>query len=214
MDNKKLLFDTKILIVIASLSAMIVIASDLLTYKLFEINGFTGSDSLFTFPIVYLLSDIVTELYGKKTARFLLYTTLFSEFLLDVGLGWIIHLPSPISFLQQPAYNQVIGTLPTVYWGALLALFISALINIFLMAKWQRVFNGKWYVLRSFLSTIIGLTIFTIIGYFIWFWGIKSVGEIIELIMVSLTSKVIVVLILMCPSYLFVRWLKTKSASL
>jgi len=206
----KMPFEYKLLIIIASLSATCAIASDLLTYKLFEVGGIIGSASLITFPPIYLLSDVITEIYGKKTARFLLYVTLFSEFALDVGLSYIIQLPSPASFHDQIAYDKVIGTLSEIYFGALIAIFISSLINIMLMARFNQKANGRWYALRSFCSTMIGLTCFAFIAYFIWFWGIKSVSQILELIAVSLASKVVIVLIMIVPSALIVKWLKSK----
>lgn len=203
-------FSHKVLIIITSLSAMLVIASDLLTYKLFSIDELVGSASLIIFPITYLLSGIITELYGKKIAKFVFYMTLISEFLLDVGVGYIIHLPSPLGFHTQVAYDQVIGTLPGVYWGAFIALIVSSLINIRLMSTLKQRFNGKWYLLRSFCSTMIGLMSFTMIGYTIWFWGIKSPGEVIELIIVSVCFKLIVVIVMVSPVSLLVKWLKKR----
>ncbi|MCF6775233.1 queuosine precursor transporter [Thiotrichales bacterium 19X7-9] len=210
MEPKALTFSQKLLIIISSLSIAAVTASDLLTYKLFQFHNIIGSASLFIFPLVYLLSDIVTELYGRKAARFLLYITLICECLFDVGLSLIIQLPSPSTFHTQNAYDHVLGALARVYWGGLIALIISALVNISIMSFLKKKLAGKAYSIRSFSSTMIGLILFTTIGYFIWFYGIESTATIIELILVSLLSKLIVVIIMLIPITLLIKILKKR----
>ena len=128
----------QILIFVSMLYLSCIIAADLLTYKIISIFQFAGSASLIIFPLIFLLSDMITELYGKKVSRFFLYSALVVEFIFDVIFSQVIYLASPSTFTHQAAYTYVLGSLPRVFSGVFVALIISSLINIFLMSKWKK----------------------------------------------------------------------------
>lgn len=203
-------FHYKILIVVSAFYMVAVVSSDLFTYKIFKVGSIEGSASLIVFPLIYLLSNLVTEIYGKSMATFLLLCALTCEFFFDVVLSQVIYLPSPQGFAEQMAFKQILGSLPDVYWGALVALTVSAMVNINLMAWWKNNVDGKFYLFRSFFSTLVGVLLFTVIGYFIWFWGIKSVSQILELIFVSIISKLVIISVMIWPIAQIVRWVKNK----
>ncbi|WP_299010314.1 queuosine precursor transporter [uncultured Shewanella sp.] len=206
-------FHYKLLITIAMFYMLCVISSDLLTYKIIVLGTIHGSASLIVFPVIYLISDMINEVYGKKLARFLLFCSLFMEFIFDVILSQIIYLPSPKTFNIQPAYETILGPLPHIYWGLIIALTISSLINISIMAWWKNKLNHRHYALRSFCSTIIGVFFFTVIGYSIWFYNMKTLPEIIELISVSFFSKMVITGIMIWPSAQIVKYIQQESIS-
>ncbi|MCL1124770.1 queuosine precursor transporter [Shewanella surugensis] len=203
-------FHYRLLIAIAMFYMLAVISSDLLTYKIFQLGGINGSASLIIFPIIYLISDIINEVYGRKLATYLLFCSLAMEFIFDVILSQIIYLPSPISFKMQSAYEAILGPLPHIYWGLIIALTISSLINITIMAWWKKKLNNRYYLMRSFCSTIIGVFFFTIIGYSIWFYNIKPFPDIVELIGVSFFSKIVITAIMVWPSAQIVKHVRDK----
>ncbi len=189
----------KILIVVAMLYISCIIAADVFTYKIISVFHYQGSASLIVFPLIFLLSDMITELYGKVTSRFFLYTALVVECIFDVLFSQLIYLPSPGSFTHQAAYNLVIGALPRIFVGVIVSLLISSLLNIFLMSKWKRKLFNRSYSVRSILSSITGEAVFILIGYTIWFYGIKPVSIIAQLMLISFVSKIVFTLILVWP---------------
>ncbi len=197
--NIENLFRYKLLIFISMLFIACIIAADIFTYKIIFIFKYEGSASLIVFPMIFLLSDMITELYGKKISRFFLYCGIAVEFIFDCIFSKIVYLTSPSTFHLQAAFTNVIGTLPRIFVGVFIALFVSSLINIFLMSYWKEKLLKKSYSLRSLFSSLTGELVFVIIGYMIWFYGVKPIPEIIQLMIVSFVTKILFTLILVWP---------------
>lgn len=204
--------DLQLITVICSLTVLSRIGADILTHKIFSIGHFSGSAALIVFPLAYLLSDMVTELYGVKFSRYFFYCTLIVEGLFALVVSQLIYLPSPTNFFNQDAFEVVLSPLPRIYIGALIALLISALFNIQLMHYLKEQFSGRHYFFRTMLASLAGELLFTVIGYVIWFYGLKPWSMIFELIAVSLLSKVVFTTGFAFVISTLIEWVKQRPA--
>lgn len=185
-DNSK----HRCLLFIVMLYITAVVSSVLTAHKLVDIFGLATTASVFIFPISFTCADIIAEVYGFKTSRHLLYAGLMCEFLFCMVNYLLIKLPYPNTWLDQSAYNIVIGPLPRVYLASFTAYFVGGFANVYLISRWRILLKGRYFWLRSIGATVIGEGAFTLVAAPIIFFGTIPSGELISLILTVYLVKV------------------------
>ncbi len=123
----------------------------------------------FLFPITYIFGDVLTEVYGYKNARrviwFGLATSLFSSLIFAlVGL-----LPTHDSSFTKGAFESVLGFVPQIVLASLVAFFFGEFLNSYILAKLKVATQGKFFAARAIGSTLVGQAADTLIFTFIAF---------------------------------------------
>ncbi len=152
----------------------IVIISNILSVKMVELPGINLSipAGLITYPFTFLISDLVTEVFGAKKARWMIYMALWMN-LLSLGMLQLgLWLPSPI-FEEQAAFQAVLGLSGIRIFSSLAAYAVSQVVDVQLYAAIKRWTGPKNLWLRNNLSTCISQLLDTIIIdlLFLW-WGL------------------------------------------
>lgn len=112
---------------------------------------------MLTFPITFLLGDIINEYYGAKAAMFTTYLGL-AMFLLVFG---IITIAQSLPYLQKPynitpqAFDMIFGSAKIISLASMVAYLIGSLADIWLFQVIKRFTKGKYLWLRATGSTII-----------------------------------------------------------
>lgn len=179
-----------------------------LIYKIIKIGPFTASVSTFIIPFWFFMGDVITEVYGYKITKKIIFIALTCQFVFAFSCYGFVQLNSPADWSFGNSYSQIFGKLPRVALASFLAIVTGALINSYLLAKWKLFFKGKYFWLRCLGSTAIGEFIFTMIAYLTEFWGVTTLGVLFHLIIVSFTVKLLFSPILVYPASLFALWLK------
>jgi len=155
------------------------------------------------FPLTFLLSDLITEVYGYKHARRAIWCGfLFNLFFIIYG-QIVIHMPNP----NFPTNNIMFDTILAFNCRIIIASFISYLcsepLNSLIMAKMKIFTNGRFMWLRFVTSTISSAALDSVIFTVIAFYGTMSNGNLIEFIIVMWFIKVIIEIAgLPCSIYL------------
>jgi uncharacterized integral membrane protein (TIGR00697 family) len=195
---------------IVALSATILIVSNIASTKLFDFfgTGLVWDGGVILFPLAYVLSDVVTEIYGFRTARRITWVT-FAMNLIAVLALWIVQLLPPGSgWENQAAYEAVIGFMPRIVFGSLIAYALGQILNSFIFAKIKAKTEGKRFWLRAIASDLAGNLIDTIIFTTIAFYGTISFDQYIGLIIIAYVSKTIFGVVLTPVTYLSAKYLK------
>ncbi len=182
-----------------------IIGADLLTYKLIYFFGFTASASIIFFPLTYTISDITVEAYGKKTALHMLGIAVLAEFYVDTLLSKLSLLNTNNLDQLNSAYQLILKPLQEIFWGNLIALALSALMNVLVMNKLKKMYKGHYFIIRTFIATFSSELIYIVIAYAIWFWGVVSVPTLITMMLVSMSFKIVFALVLAYPAKLFTQ---------
>ena len=141
--------------------------------------AFDGGTVLF--PISYIFGDILTEVYGYKRSRRVIWTG-FLCLALASGTFWLVqNLPGETSwqtYAGDESYAAILGGMATggIVLGSLSGYFIGEFSNSFVLAKMKVLTNGRWLWLRTISSTLVGelfdSTVFvlvaTALGVFPW----------------------------------------------
>jgi queuosine precursor transporter len=186
----------------------VILSSNVLLYKIATIGPFTLTVGSFVTPFWFIITDVIAEVYGYKLARKLIWSGITCEFIFTFICVPLIHLPSPAFWHYQPAYDQVLGKLPRIMVGAILAVLVGSFLNTYLITKWKILIQGKYFWLRSMGSSGLGQLIFTGTSITFDLAGTLPYSTIIELIAVSFAIKLIVTPFATIPASIAVYYLK------
>lgn len=180
--------------IISATFSVIVIISNLLSAKMvllpwIELMIPVG---LITYPLTFLISDLVTEIFGAKRARLMIYVTLGMN-LLSLGMIQIgLWLPTT-DLIQQSAFQTVLGLSGVRIISSLASYAVSQVVDVQLYATIKRWTGSRWLWLRNNGSTCISQVVDTIMIdlIFLW-WGIgMSMTEIFPIMLFSYLYKAV-----------------------
>lgn len=153
---------------------MIVVLSNILSAKMVSLPFFDFSipAGLITYPLTFLLSDLVTEVFGPKRAKLMVYTALGMSCLSFLLIQGIQLLPTPDS-IQQSAFEAILGTSSLRIFSSLIAYLASQIVDIYIYALIKRKTRLGFLWLRSNGSTWISQLVDTVVIDIIFlYWGL------------------------------------------
>lgn len=180
------------------------LVSDVIANKIIQIGIFSCSVTVLYFPITYILSDVLTEVYGYSNARKVVWLTFLSSVLAGLMYQAIIIIPTSVSESLNISMTNVLGSVPRILVGGWLAVWGGAFTNDYILAKLKIITKGKYLWFRTISSTVAGEGINTLIFYTIalsrilpssilW-WSIFSawiIKVMVEIIFTPITYMVI-----------------------
>jgi uncharacterized integral membrane protein (TIGR00697 family) len=143
-------------LVLSILFCVCLIISNILAFKLIRIGPFTATAGLFIFPISYIVNDVVTEVWGFRKARLLIWCGFAMNFLAILFFQLAIWAPPAGDWAYQSAFETVLGSTPRIAVASLAAFLTGSFINAFIMSKMKVASKGKHFSLRAIISTIFG----------------------------------------------------------
>ena len=120
------------------------------------------------FPVSYIFGDILTEVYGYRRSRRVIWTGFFC-LALSALVFWVVRLlPGETtwqSYAGQEAYNAILGGMSSggIVLASLFAYWTGEFSNSFTLAKMKLLTHGRWLWTRTIGSTLVGQLIDTII---------------------------------------------------
>ena len=111
------------------------ITANIAAVKLVEIFGFVLPAGTIIFPISYIFGDVLTEVYGYRQARRVIWLGFFCNFVVVVTV-WIGQVLPPAPFWDgQKAYERILGYTPRLLVASFLAYLVGEFANSFVLAK-------------------------------------------------------------------------------
>lgn len=147
------------------LSCTFQLVSDVTAGKLILLGGIEISVSVLYFPMTYIISDILTEVYGYEKARRALLYMLGSSILAGVIYQAVMILPSGPHFHGEESYKTVLGTMPRVLLAGWIAVFWGDISNNYVLSRLKVLTKGKFLWLRTIGSTIVGQGVNTLVFF-------------------------------------------------
>ena len=168
-----------------------------------------GAGVLF-FPISYLFGDILTEVYGYKRSRRVIWTGFAALIFASLMSLIVTSLPAAhtMSADQQSAVNMVFGQTWRITLASLLAFWSGEFTNSFVLAKLKIKTAGKWLWTRTIGSTIAGEAVDSLIFYPLAFLGTWSNEQVISVMIGNYFLKVLWETVVTPFTYMIVNFLK------
>ncbi|MFN6963298.1 MAG: queuosine precursor transporter [Pyrinomonadaceae bacterium] len=150
-----------------------------------------GAGVLF-FPISYLFGDILTEVYGYKRSRRVIWAG-FGALIFASAMAFIVtSLPAArtMSAEQQNAVNLIFGQTWRIAVASLLAFWLGEFTNSFVLAKMKVLTEGRWLWTRTIGSTFAGEAVDSLVFYPLAFYGLWSTEQVVSVMIGNYFLKV------------------------
>lgn len=118
--------------------------------------GIIVTGDIFLFPLTYIFGDILTEVYGFKRSRFVIWLGMAANILMVLYFYLLIRTPFPSDFVANDAFKTVLGSTPLIVLASIAAFFAGEFANSSSLSIIKKLTKGKFLWLRTIGSTIIG----------------------------------------------------------
>ncbi len=193
-------------------SSMVIVNT--LGAKITTLFGFRVSVGIFFIPLLFLITDIIGEVHGKKRAQFFVRVSSGILIFMFMMILLCIKVPANPSWGLQFEYETIFGSSLRMIFASIVSFFISQTYDVFAFDFWKSKTKGKHLWLRNNLSTMTSQLIDTTIFMFIAFYHMTpkfSTEFIISLIIPYWLFKIAFALLDTPLCYLGVKWLRGDS---
>jgi len=162
------------------------------------------------FPLAYIFGDILTEVYGYKRARMVIWTGFACNILMVGVFMLVMAIPSPSFFEAEGAFATVLGMTPRIVLASLIAYLVGEFSNAAILSRMKILTRGKWLWTRTVGSTLVGEGLDTIIFITICFIGTVPNAVLMQMVLYQYLFKVAFEFLATPLTYAVVGWLKRK----
>ncbi len=190
------------------------VAANLLGLKVASFGFFEASVGILMFPILFLITDIVAEVHGRKRAQEFVYAGLVGLVVVLVVTAIAVLLPAAErSFVSDAEYAEIFGTTLRIFVASIIGFFFSQMHDVWAFEFWKNQTKGRFLWFRNNASTVVSQFLDTTLFMFIAFYAISpkfTVEYVFALILPYWAVKVLFALFDTPFCYLGVKWLKGK----
>ncbi len=198
------------LVIIAAIFVTCLVTANIIAVKVISLGSFILPAAIIIFPLSYIFGDILTEVYGYRWARKVIWLGFLCN-LIFVIFAWIGQLLPPAPFWEwQEAYESILGYTPRLLIASFSGYLAGEFTNSFVLAKMKILTRGRWLWSRTVGSTIVGQGVDTSIFIILAFIGTPSFVFI--MILYHWLAKTIIEAVATPFTYTVVNFLKRKEA--
>lgn len=194
---------------IAMLFVTLIFAVNIISQKIVPISGnimLTAGD--FIYPLDYVLSIILTEVYGYAMSRRVIWTAFICNIIVAIIIVFAIALPAASSWHEQAQYAVILGRTPRLLAASLGAFLIGEFISTYILAKFKVLTAGKYLWFRTIGATAVGQLVDSVAFTAIAFAGIVSWYDVIILAISAYWCKMAYQILMTPGIYVVARFLK------
>ncbi len=192
---------------IAILFNVCLIASNLFETKLFAVGPVNLTGGVIIFPISYIINDCLTEVWGYRKARLVIWSGFAMDFFVVAVAQIVVHLPAAPFWTGGEHFDFIFKMAPRVVLASLLAFFAGSTVNAWIMSRMKIRDNGRRFSLRAVVSSIGGETVDSLIFFPIAFFGL-GLGRMLLLMVTQIFLKTLYEVIILPLTNIVVRRLK------
>lgn len=156
---------------------VVLIVSNIASTKVVLLGPFTFDGGTLLFPLAYIFGDVLTEVYGYKRSRRVIWTGFAMLTLATLTFGVVNALPAPKDQASTAqAFSSILGLVPRITLGSLVAYWIGEFVNSYILAKMKLLTGGRWLWTRTLGSTLGGQLFDTSVFLLVAFYGVWDNG--------------------------------------
>ena len=209
--EKKPFSDEKVspwFVMIVAIFITCLITANITAVKLISLFGLPAA--IIIFPLSYIIGDVLTEVYGYRQARRVIWLGFFCNFIAVLAI-WIGQMLPPASFWDgQASYERILGYAPRLLLASFLAYLVGEFSNAFVLAKMKIATKGRWLWLRTIGSTLIGQGLDSAIFITLAFFGTIPLNALFIAVVVQWLAKSLYEAVVTPLTYVVVAFLKRK----
>ena len=196
--------------IIGALFVAVLIISNIASAKVASVAGFNFDGGTILFPISYIFGDVLTEVYGYKKSRRIIWTGFLCLGVMALTLAAVQYLPSAKDWPNQGAYEAVLGFVPRLVIASMLAYWAGEFSNSYILAKMKVWTKGRQLWSRTIGSTIVGEGVDSLVFSFAAFYGTMPLAALLNLIGTIYVFKVLYEILATPLTYKIINFLKRE----
>ncbi len=175
--------------IIMAMFVTILMVSNTVAVKITHLGPFYFDGATILFPIAYIFGDILTEVYGYKRSRIVVWTGFLACIIMSL-IYWLVGiLPAAGDWQQQDAYLAILGQTPRIVAASLIAYLGGEFVNAFILAKLKIATEGRLLWTRTIGSTVVGQAVDTLLFVGIAFSGVIPANLLLYMIVSNYVFK-------------------------
>jgi len=194
------------LIILTGLFTAAITCANTLAAKIFMVGSVTMTAGILAYPITFLVTDIVGDVWGKRYAQVVVLTGLMANVVM-VALYQIGILLPPASFWSsQTEFATILGAVPRIVLASMVAYLISQAWDVWVFHKIKELWGPHNLWLRNNASTFTSQIIDSAVFLALAFWGVMPSEVLWRMFIVYVLVKWAIALIDTPLCYLGVAW--------
>jgi queuosine precursor transporter len=161
----------RLLPVLSGLFVGVLVLSNVLASKMVALGPFVFDGGTLLFPLSYIFGDVLTEVYGYKASRKVIWTGLAMLAAMSLNIWLIGLLPAEPSWTLQGAYDSLLAQVPRIALASVLGYFAGEWSNSVVLSRMKVLTKGRWLWARTIGSTLVGELADTLIFVLVAFAG-------------------------------------------
>ena len=176
-------------VVVVAVFVTSLIVANITAVKLVGFFGLVIPAAVVIFPISYILGDVLTEVYGYRAARRVIWLGFFCNLLAVVAIYLGQILPAAPFWEAQEAYERILGYAPRLLAASFLAYLVGEFANAIVLAKMKVATNGRWLWSRTIGSTLVGQGLDSLVFIVLAFVGTIPLAALVSAIVTQWLFK-------------------------
>ena len=198
------------LVAVAGLLITLYLTANIMAVKLLSFGGVTFFDAgTLTFPLAFMLGDVLTEVWGYTTARRVIVLAFCCNCILTAFTALGLVLPTP-DYAQETAaaYGVIFGYVPRIVAASLTAFLVGEVANAWAMVRLRESTGGRHLWFRAIGSSALGYLLDTSLFVLLAFTGTAPWQDLCSMIGIQYVGKLLLESVFALPfTYLMVHWL-------
>lgn len=186
------------------------IVANIVEQKLIAVGPIEATAGLLIFPVSYIVNDLIAEVWGYRKARLIIWYGFLMNFLAVAIFHLSILVPGSSNFSHQEAFDLVLGNTLRITIASFMAFLLGSFLNAYVMSRMKILQHGRGFSIRAIVSTLVGEGADSLIFFFIAFWGVLSVHDLLVLILTQIAMKTTYEIIALPLTNVLVKWVKRK----
>lgn len=197
-------------LIVVAIFITCLITANIMAVKLVTIFGLILPAAVIIFPISYIVGDVLTEVYGYREARRVIWLGFFCN-LIAVAAIWIGQILPPAGFWDgQEAYQRILGAAPRILLASFVAYLVGEFANAYVLAKMKVATNGRWLWSRTIASTFIGQGLDSLVFITLAFVGTIPIAGLMTAVITQWSFKSVYEVIATPFTYRVIAFLKQQ----
>lgn len=178
-------------------------------------NRYIGNEQIFvlggtfTSPLVFLIDNIIAEIYGFKVTRSIIFCGMAAQTLFVLLSQLVLLSPHPIFFTNNDSYEQILGwSLLRIHISGCFAYILAILFNTKILTRWKVLLKGRKYWLRSLGACTASELFYSLIAILLMEINSIPISSILKIVTLSYSIKMIYNVILVIPAQFLVNYIR------
>ena len=184
------LTETELYAILTGVFTACLIVSNIIAGKTFDFFSFTLPCGVIIFPVIYIVNDVLAEVYGYQKAKRVILLGFFMNLVAVICYNITIIMPAPAFFTNSEAFSIVLGSTFRLLVASFAAYLAGSLLNAKVMVVLKKKYEDKLF-LRCIASTLVGEGLDAIIFIFIGFLGTMPLEALLLMIVAQALFKTI-----------------------